>query len=460
MVGRVVEGECFFGKNETIWTELILNKNYKLSVEINYNNLNIGKENQKVKVPFGLHFPFTLVNFSNYEVVVSESLELEEDSTYNLILPKKIRDEQIFGIPLEGNMKFIEGGAVFEDKLLEVDNKFHYDRNCIFHHNLIMKVEDGFVVNSRSSKIPLMTGIYRSVKRLYKGKHAPVYLSLINSSNKVRKVKLIAKIKGLSKKYELNINLRPNEYKHLPILPILDEKRIFEVNEITTKSLEVDVYVNSNLFYSETHEIVVHPPESFIFDFEEIGNSSKTYLYQLLACYSTPHAKEIENIIASASKIVGNIQGSLSNNFNKVINELEAIYDVISNDMTYVTRSFNFSLENTNKTQRVSLPSTTLKLKSGNCIDLSLVLASAFEACNHEVDLALVPGHAFLAVKVTGTWVYIEATCLGNKDFKESIEIGRSQFEKNFILHEQPNNSDSRMISIKLARENGILPFE
>ena len=140
--------------------------------------------------------------------------------------------------------------------------------------------------------------------------------------------------------------------------------------------------------------------------------------------------------------------------------ELEAIFNVLSKDMSYVTRSFNFSLKGMNDTQRVSLPSTTLRLKSGNCIDLSLLLASAYEACKHEVELVLIPGHAFLAVKATGMWIYIEATTLGNTDFKKAMEFGRKHFEKYFITHDQPKDYNSRMVSIKLARENGILPFE
>jgi len=112
------------------------------------------------------------------------------------------------------------------------------------------------------------------------------------------------------------------------------------------------------------------------------------------------------------------------------------------------------------KLKELVYPSTTLRLKSGNCIDLSLLLASAYEACKHEVELVLIPGHAFLAVNVTGMWIYIEATCLGNSDFKKAIEVGTKQFDNHFRMYNQPKDSNSRMISIKLARENGILPFE
>ncbi|KGR77598.1 hypothetical protein [Ureibacillus manganicus] len=346
------------------------------------------------------------------------------------------------------------------DSILEIPNNFYYDRYCVFHHNITLKVENGFTVNSKVSKFPLLTGLYNSMKRLYEGKYAPAQVSLINSSDRIRKVKLVSKIHGLSKKFEINVNIRPHEYKSLPILPFLDEKKILEINEITTKNLEINIYENNKRIYSETTEIVVHPVESFIYHFQDQGSSFKTYLFQLLACYCTPHTREIEKIISEASKSVGRILGTLSNNFNKMINELEAIYNVLSKDMTYVTRSFNFSLDNKNDGQRISLPSTTLELKSGNCIDLSLLLASAYESCKHEVELVLIPGHAFLAVKLTGMWVYIEATCLGNSSFKKALEIGTSQFDKYFNNHNEPKTSGARMVSLRLARENGILPFE
>lgn len=460
VVGRVVEGEGLFGKNDTIWAELITNKDYKLTLDISYSNLVIDRANQQIKTLFGLYFPFSLVNYSDYKLNIADGLSVEKESNYSLVLPKKKRDEQLFATPLEGNMNFIEGNIYLGDKLLGIDSEFHYDKSCIFHHNLTMKVDNGFVVNSKVSNYPLMTGLYKSMTRLYEGKYAPAYVSLINSSNEIRRIKVVAKIHGLSKKYEINLNLRPHEYKYLPILPILNDEKLSKVNEITTRSLDVNVYEKSNRIYSETHEIIIHPVESFIYNFQNRGFSMKTYLYQLLACYCTPHTREIEKVISEASKSVGSIKGTLSNNFEVIMRELEAIFNVLSKDMSYVTRSFNFSLKGMNDTQRVSLPSTTLRLKSGNCIDLSLLLASAYEACKHEVELVLIPGHAFLAVKATGMWIYIEATTLGNTDFKKAMEFGRKLFEKHFITHDQPKGSNSRMVSIKLARENGILPFE
>ena len=460
VVGRVVEGEGLFGKNDTIWAELIINKDYKFTLDISYSNLVIDRANQQIKTLFGLYFPFSLVNYSDYKLNIADGLSIEKESSYSLVLPKKKRDEQLFVTPLEGNMNFIEGNIYTGEKLLGIDSAFHYDRSCIFHHNLTIKVDNGFVVNSKVSNYPLMTGLYKSMTRLYKGKYAPAYVSLINSSNEIRRVKVVAKIHGLSKKYEMNLHLRPHEYKHLPILPILNDDKLSEVNEITTRSLDVNVYEKSNRIYSETHEIIIHPVESFIYNFQDRGFSIKTYLYQLLACYCTPHIRDIENVISEASKSVGSIKGTLSNNFEVIMRELEAIFNVLSKDMSYVTRSFNFSLNGMNDTQRVSLPSTTLRLKSGNCIDLSLLLASAYEACQHEVELVLIPGHAFLAVKATGMWIYIEATTLGNTDFKKAMEFGRKHFEKYFITHDQPKDYNSRMVSIKLARVNGILPFE
>lgn len=460
VVGRVVEGECLFGKNDTIWAELIINKDYKLTLDISYSNLVIDRANQQIKTLFGLYFPFSFVNYLDYKINIADGISVEKESSYSLVLPKIKRDEQLFATPLEGNMNLIEGNIYSGDKLLGIDSKFHYDRSCIFHHNLTMKVDNGFVVNSKVSNYPLMTGLYKSMTRLYEGKYAPAYVSLINSSNEIRRIKVVAKIHGLSKKYEINLNLRPHEYKHLPILPILNDDKLSEVNEITTRSLDVNIYEKSNRVYSETHEIIIHPVESFIYNFQDRGFSMKTYLYQLLACYCTPHIRDIENVISEASKSGGSIKGTLSNNFEVIMRELEAIFNVLSKDMSYVTRSFNFSLNGMNDTQRVSLPSTTLRLKSGNCIDLSLLLASAYEACKHEVELVLIPGHAFLAVKATGMWIYIEATTLGNTDFKKAMEFGRKLFEKHFITHDQPKDSNSRMVSIKLARENGILPFE
>lgn len=460
ILGRVIEGEGFFGKNDTIWSELLIDKDYKITLSINYSDLKIDRDSQSVKIPFGLYFPFSLVNFKDYRLHVSDTLRIKEESQHYLIIPKQMRDEQLFGVPLEGNMNFIDGGGHCKHDMIGVDSEFHYDHNCIFHHNIQMLVESGFTINSTSANYPVMTGLYKSMKRLYNSKYAPCNVNVINASNKLRKVKVVSKIKGLSNKDVHNINIKPFEYKSIPVLPSLNEGRIRELNEITTKEIEIDVYENGKRIHSESHEVIVHPIESFIYNFENTGGDFKTYLYQLLGCYCTPHTREIEKIISLASKDCGKILGTLSNKYEQIMRELEAIYNVLSEDMNYVTRSLNFSLDNMTGTQRVSLPSTTLRLKSGNCIDLSLLLASAFESCKHEVELVLIPGHAFLSVNVTGMRIYIEATCLGNKSFQRAIEIGNQNFDKYFNAYNQPKDSNSRFVSIKLARESGILPFE
>ncbi|KGR77599.1 hypothetical protein [Ureibacillus manganicus] len=115
IVGRVIEGEGFFGKNDTLWTELLLDKEYKISLDISYNNLIIDKKNQQIKIPFGLYFPFNYVNYLDYSLVVSDDLNLEKESKYSMIIPNKIRDEQLFALPLEGNMNTIEGGGYVQD---------------------------------------------------------------------------------------------------------------------------------------------------------------------------------------------------------------------------------------------------------------------------------------------------------------------------------------------------------
>ncbi len=459
-IGKVISGQRFFGRNSTIWGDVKVNSTYKIAITIEYKKLKIERKQKKAITTFGIHFPYSFVNVHDYTIYNSDELCLSDDSCNRLLIPRDVVDERLFLTPIDGNQGVIETGGSIKHKLSDIEKTFHYDRHSIFYHILSIEINDGFDISLSQSSYPLLTGVYQSLNRLYNGKFAPVIINITNTDSRIRKISIVSKIKGLSGKFEKHYAIKPFDVIAIPVQPILNDSLLKNFNEIKEMSIEVDIYEKGKRIFSETKEIEVHPIESFIFNINIDSEDSKVYFYQLLACYCTPHQKGIEVIITKASKKTGSIKGALCNNYDQIMKELEAIYTVISEDIRYVTRSFNFKLDKMVKTQRINLPSTTLSLKSGNCIDLSLLLASAFEACKLEVDIVVLPGHAMVAVKVTEIWIYIEATMLGYREFADAVQQGDKIFNDNFISHNNAKNNDSRMVSISLARKHGILPFE
>jgi hypothetical protein len=69
-------------------------------------------------------------------------------------------------------------------------------------------------------------------------------------------------------------------------------------------------------------------------------------------------------------------------------------------------------------------------MRSANCLDGTVLLASVLEAASLNPALVLVPGHAFLAWETqdgNGEWDYLETTMIGTHDFAAARAAGRAE---------------------------------
>ena len=74
-------------------------------------------------------------------------------------------------------------------------------------------------------------------------------------------------------------------------------------------------------------------------------------------------------------------------------------------------------------TPRTRLPRESLRHKSTNCIDGTVLMASLLEAASLQPAIVLVPGHAFVAWETwdgTDEWDYLETTMIASHDFEEA----------------------------------------
>jgi Transglutaminase-like superfamily len=92
-------------------------------------------------------------------------------------------------------------------------------------------------------------------------------------------------------------------------------------------------------------------------------------------------------------------------NSKEVIAQVDAIYDALRLDyhMNYLQASVPYSGPGNNMvaTQNIKLPSEVLQQRSGMCIELTVLLASAVERIGLHAEIVIIPGHAFLGVAVT-----------------------------------------------------------
>jgi hypothetical protein len=145
---------------------------------------------------------------------------------------------------------------------------------------------------------------------------------------------------------------------------------------------------------------------------------------------------------------------------SSVAPQVEALYRALKEaGLTYVNSVIDYGAAPGQITQRTRLPSESLKQKSANCIDGTVLMASLLEGASLNPRLVVVPGHAFLGWETwnnSGEWSYLETTMIGSADFAAACASGQKQYENydNFYPY------DVKPHAVADLRRAGIFPME
>lgn len=452
-VGRVSYGKHFIGKNSTLFANLQLGNTYELKFDIEYDSIHI--LNNKIVLNMGLFFPFSFVRYNEYKINVLNDYSLSQSAEMQLLLPFENKEINSFLIPLENN-NCLSSPKYVKYEISNIEKSFYYDKYTILNHVLSLDTKEQSVVNAIYTKLPIFTGIYDTFNKVYKNEYAPVNITIFNDYNEIRKYKIEAEIQGLSYKKIEEIYVEPHAIVNKKIAPQLIEERVNEITSNCNKNIYIKIEDGNSILYENTKECLIYPKEIFVEKLENDRNDWRIDFRSFLSRWVTPNAKAIDEVIANATKS-GDILGGTTENVLRTEEDIKKIYDELGK-IRYSIRCLSFS-EGKYHTQRISLPQNTLRLNSGNCIDLSILLASCFEAMKLKTYIVLIPGHAFVRVKLSdNSSICIEATCLGNKEYYEAVEIGNNKY-KEFFNEENPIKDGAHMVDISLARKSQIYPM-
>lgn len=135
--------------------------------------------------------------------------------------------------------------------------------------------------------------------------------------------------------------------------------------------------------------------------------------------------------------------------------QTKAIYDALKND--YKISYVNSSISYPNGTQKIRLPTDALSLGSANCIDGTVLFASALENISLEPIICLIPGHAFVGWKrwtgAIGKYEFLETTMIGSSTYEEAYKKGLAEFTQ------YRNTKSITIIDVKACRDIGITPL-
>ncbi len=449
----VSTGDHFIGKNSTFLADIELEKKYDLKFDIEYDSIHT--LNNSMILNIGLLFPFKLVKYNDYKVNLLNEYSFNKETEIQLLLPCEDKKINCFLIPIENN-NILSSPKCIKCNIDDLGTKFYYDQYCIFYHMFSLKTKENSVVNAIYSKIPIFTGMYDTFNKIYKNEYAPVNITVFNNHDQIRRYKIEVEIQDLSYRKIEEIYVNPHSIINKKIAPQLIRERVDSITSNCNKNIYVKVEEGNNILYENTSDCLIYPQDVFI---EKLDNERKDWkidFRSFLARWVTPNAIEVDKVISKASKN-GNIIGGTTDNSLRTEEDIKKIYDCLSN-IKYSIRSISFP-EGKYHTQRISLPKNTMKLSSGNCIDLSILLASCFEAIKLKPYIVLIPGHAFVRVKLPNqSAICIEATCLGNKEYHEAVEIGNEKY-KEYFNEENPINEGAYILDIELARKSKIYPM-
>ena len=172
----------------------------------------------------------------------------------------------------------------------------------------------------------------------------------------------------------------------------LKADELFNISERIVSSFELEIVVGDESAYKKEFELDIMAFDQWL---------GTTILPQCLASFSMPNQPAINNLILKAAVNLKEIAGTTSfteyqdGNPQTVLKQIAAIYAAIHEE-NLVYRSIPASYETVG--QRITLANQILETKLANCIELSLLMASALEAVGIYSGIVITKNHAFLSV--------------------------------------------------------------
>lgn len=178
--------------------------------------------------------------------------------------------------------------------------------------------------------------------------------------------------------------------KDFDIIPDID--KLAQLTERISTEFTLKVSARDEIILEKSYRIDLLPHDFW---------TGSNILPQTLTSFITPNHPAINALVVQTAEILKNTTGSSSlteyqsGNPNEVRNQVAAAFAAIHRQ-GIVYRAMPASYERVG--QRVTLPDQVLATKLGNCIELTLLMATLLEAIGINTLIVLQKGHAYLGV--------------------------------------------------------------
>ncbi|HUS18347.1 MAG TPA: hypothetical protein VMZ25_01740 [Terriglobales bacterium] len=225
-------------------------------------------------------------------------------------------------------------------------------------------------------------------------------LTISNSGDRPVLETISIEIAGWSRPQQQTIVIGPRETRSLHLNPEL-LPAAYTNDEIRRAMLYVRAGTPAaETVYAQSRPVLIHGASDLYWG-QRFSNA------QYVARWVTPHDDEVLALISRAKRWVPNgrfsgyrVAGSSAQQAAWVRQQSAAIFQALKDSgITYVSSIFTFG-DFVGQAQRIRLPRETLKLTNANCIDVSVAFASALENLGLQPVIVIVPGHAFVGVRL------------------------------------------------------------
>lgn len=280
-----------------------------------------------------------------------------------------------------------------------------------------------------------------------------------NKSNESVKVSLVAEIPEWTSPEITTIDLLSNENKEITQTPF--GNKLLLNHSIVPTTIVLKARVDDKNIYEETRNLKVRAADDMVWSLNTPFDTEF-----LIAAWVTPNDEMVEKILSNAKEKLFERTLSGYNNPN-VMAEIKSIFNAVRNaQVSYVSSTLSFG--KVGFAQRVRLPRESISQKSANCIDGAVLFASLFENIGLEPLIVLIPGHAFVGVRLASNssqTLFIETTFVGRNimnsivtltsTFDAATQKGNEEYDQAI----QKNPGEVHIVDIKKARDKGIYPL-
>lgn len=274
------------------------------------------------------------------------------------------------------------------------------------------------------------------------------------------KFKAEVRAEGIINQYSETFNIRP-ESKIYYLSPDISEEGYRNLADSQKVPLSIKISLiddagKETSILEKTEDIFFYARNDIIWR-ENNGRSNVNYVARLV----NKDRPEVEELVRKAADHMRELGGSgnamvgMQGDQAEIKRQMEAVFLAMTEDykIRYVMAPFSYD---NSSVQKIKTPEEVLQTKSGLCIELAILMASALENIGLNPVIVLTADHAWAGIELgarTGEYVFIETTALEESPAK-AVSIGQSNWK------EAEKSGLDQLIKINELRAEGYLPMK